>query len=62
MKIGISCYFIADILTKDILGMFVEWSSTDQSYTFVQTSQYGNQKAKIAKNIKKSTPRKLFGG
>ena len=28
MKIGIYCYFIADILTKVFLEMFVEWSST----------------------------------
>ena len=28
MKIGIYCYFIADILTKGFLEMFVEWSST----------------------------------
>ena len=33
MKIGIYCYFIADILTKGF-RMFIEWSSTKQ-YNFL---------------------------
>ena len=45
MKIGIHCYFIADILTIFFSEMFVEWSFT-KHILFVQ-------KAQFAKNIKK---------
>ena len=53
MKIGIYCYFIGDIWTAVFLEMFVGWSST---------KHHGNQKAKFAKNIKKSTPLRSYVG
>ena len=33
-----------------------------QTYTFCPNGCHGNQKAYFAKNIKKSTPQKLYGG
>ena len=47
--------YIADIVTNVFFRkfMFVEWSSI---------KDHGNQKAKFAKNIQKSTPQKLYGG
>ena len=59
------CCFIADILTKVFLEMFVEWSST-KHILFVQPLNligcHGKQKGQFAKNIKKSTPQKVYGG
>ena len=41
MKLGIYCYFNADILMKVFLEMFDEWSSTKHIHVlFVQTSQF----------------------
>ena len=52
MKIGIYCYFIADILTKVSNIYFLS----------KPLNLIGNQKAKFAENIQKSTPQKLYGG
>ena len=58
MKIGIYCYFIADILTKVFLEMFVEWSSAKHflAKPLNLIGCHGSQKAKFAENIQKSTP------
>ena len=63
-RIDIDCYITADILTKVILEMFVEWSST-KHILFVLTSQFdwlSWQKAEFAKNIQASTHQKLYRG
>ena len=56
MKIGIYCYFIAHILTNFFLEMFVEIYFLSEPLNLI------GQKAKFAKNSKKSTPQKLYGG
>ena len=57
MKIGIYCNFIADILTKVFIEMFVEWSST-KHILFVQISQFGwlswQPKGSICEKYKKN--------
>ena len=44
---------------KSFTEMFLEWFSTKPLNL---VGYHGNQKAKFAKNIKKITPQKLFGG
>ena len=64
MKIGIYCYFVADILTKSFSEMFIEWFST-QHIILVLTSQFDWLSTKglnLRKYLKKSTPQKLYCG
>ena len=64
MNIGIYCYFIADILTKVFLEMFVEWSST-KHILFVQPLNligfHGNQSLNLRKILKNQLLRSYKG-
>ena len=65
MKIGIYCYFIADILTKDFMKCLMSGSLPNIYFLSKPLNLigcHGNQKAEFAKNIQKSTPQKLYGG
>ena len=65
IKIGLTCYFIADILKKVFLNCLLSGPLPSKyilSKPLNLIGYHGNQKAKFVKNIKKSTSQKLYGG
>ena len=60
VKVGIYCYFIADILTS-FLEMFVESGPLPNMY-FLSKWLSWQREGLVCENIKKSTPQKLYGG
>ena len=62
MKIGIYCYFIADILTKVFQKCLLSGPLPNIYFLSKTLNFIGNQTAKFVKNIKKSTPQRLYGG
>ena len=64
MKIGFYCSLIAKILTKDFRKCLLSGPLPNIYFLSKPLNLIGcenNQKAKFLKNIKKSTPQKLYG-